>query len=203
MKIRLFAGALMLVAVTVAATTAMVSPQDEKSGNDPMQDEQMKAWMEANKLTDLHRQMASSAGEWTAENTQFNDDGTVKGKSIDSCSTEVVLGGRYVKEHYHGKFGPTKFEGVGMLGFDTINKEWVHVWFDNFSTGPSVTRGKPGDDPKVVTLRGAMKDPSTGNEMGMEMVSTIVSNDEHHLDMYAVTPEGRVRNMHIKYTRKK
>lgn len=202
MKFRLFAGAVALVAATVVVTTAMIAPQDEKPGGGEMtQDEQMKAWITANQPNDHHKKLQEMVGEWSAENTHYNPDGSVMSKTSDSAVNKSILGGRYILQHYSGDFGGMPFEGVGMMGFDNGKNEFVHVWFDNFSTAPMVSRGKAGKNPNQTTTFSEMPGP-TGEMMRMEWVSTIASKDEHELEMWASTPAGRVKQMHIKYKRK-
>ena len=205
MKIKMFIGAALLIAATVMVTTAMIAPQDEKApgGQEMSEEEMMKAWMEANKITDHHKKLAHMAGEWVAENTHFGPTGDVMGTSTDRAVSTSVLGGRFIQMSYHGSFGPMPFEGMGMLGYDTMTNEFVHVWFDSMSNAPFVSRGKPGDDPKTIKTTGEYKDPASGQMMTNEYITTVISKDEHHLDLWATMGNVRFHQMKIKYTRKK
>ena len=207
MQFKQLASGLGLVVLTVVVTTAMITPQeetpqDEKPAAQMSEEEMMKKWAEANALNEYHEAFGRAAGEWVAYSTKYEYDGS-KTESVDSASNALIMDGRFLKLEYSGDWDGMPFNGLGFTGYDTVRKEHFTIWFDNFSTGPMVARGKAGDDDDVVTVIADQVNPVDGSKYKQELVTRIVSADEHHLDMYMHTPAGKMHQMHIKYVRKK
>lgn len=208
MNLRHLASALALVALTVVATAMIATqeekkPQDETPSGQMSKEDMMKKWTEANALTSHHAALSSFAGEWVAHATRYDADGSVEGKSVDAATNSVILDGRILMLEYEGDWEGKPFHGLGFTGYDTVRKEHYTVWFDNFSTGPMIARGKAQESDDVVRVVAEQINPVDGMPYQEELVTTIVSDDEHRLDMYMTSHGHRMHQMKVEYERKK
>jgi hypothetical protein len=202
MRIGHRAGLAAIAAVLVACSAFAADPAKESRDVPPMDPAQMEAWMKASTPGDQHKKLSFFLGDWKASNTMWMEGSEMK--SEGSAHYEWALGGRYMISKHTGNFGGMPFEGMGIDGYDNVNKEFFSVWMDNMGTGYMLSKGKESADGKSVTFIGSTKDPMTGKMVEHRMVSTITGPDTSKFEMW-MTPSGEkeTKAMEILYTRVK
>jgi hypothetical protein len=151
-----------------------------------------------------HEMLKKMAGEWSAK-VKFQMDPSQPWQESQSTSTVTVLmDGRYCQEVASGQMMGAPFSGMGITGYDNVLGKYVSTWIDNMGTGIMTSQGTADASGKVITFIGTMSDPVTGKPSKSRMVTTIVDDDHHTFDMYAVPPGGKkeMKTMSIEYTRK-
>jgi hypothetical protein len=151
-----------------------------------------------------HEMLKKLAGEWNAK-VKFQMDPSQPWQESQSTSTVTVLmDGRYCQELVSGQMMGAPFSGMGVTGYDNVLGKYVSTWIDNMGTGIMTSQGTADASGKVITFIATMSDPVTGKPTKERMVTTIVDDDHHTMEMFGVPPGGKkeMKTMTIEYTRK-
>jgi len=152
----------------------------------------------------VHAFLADKAGAWTVTTTMWPAPGAEPVVSTMTAKSEMVLGGRYLKEEFAGEVFGLPFTGIGYTGYDNTTGTITATWIDNMSTATMVMTGKYAQAGDPLEVAGRMIDPATGGEVFMRSVSTWQSHDRGHVDYYAVMGGmGEVKTMAMDYQRVK
>src|SRR5258705_8689849 len=163
-----------------------------------------KAWKEGMTISDQHKMLAKSAGTWTGDVTMWMADGAPPQKSNSTTVTKTIYGGLYVQSNHSGDMMGMPFEGMSIMGYDNMKKEFFSTWIDNMGSGILMTTGNWDEASKKLTLTGTMKCMNGQDAMERE-VFTMIDDNNQMLEMYG--PDSKTgkeyKSMEIKYTRKK
>lgn len=190
------------------AAALLVSTTSFAADAPPAMTAQQKAMME--KMTKAatpgpqHEMLKKLAGDWNAK-VRFQSDPSQPWQESASTSTiTMLMDGRYCQEVVSGQMMGGPFNGVGLTGYDNVIGKYVGTWIDNFGTGIETMQGTADASGKVITWSATMSDPASGKLSTNRMVTTIVDDDHHTLDMYTIPPGAKkeMKTMTIEYTRK-
>lgn len=148
-----------------------------------------------------HAAMAAMAGSYRADVKSWMDPTADPVVSSGKTEFKMILGGRYLVQHYSGSMMGQEFEGIGLTAYDNLKKQYVSTWVDNMGTGIMVTKGNYDESGKVLTTMGELIDPATGAPVTVKSVSTTVSEDEHRFEMFIIQGDQEMQNLEITYTR--
>lgn len=166
--------------------------------------DEMKKWMEFMTPSEAHKMLAASDGEWKEEIQMWMAPNTPPQQMVASCTNKMILGGRYQISNHTGEMNGMPFEGQGLVAYDNGRKVFVTTWIDNFGTGVMVLEGTWDDKTKSITFTGTSTDPSTGKQLPVREVFTIVDDNTQKLLMFSTTTEGvEFKSMEMLITRKK
>ena len=192
----------------LALTAARPAPQPEAVADDhPLAsmhqiDEAaaMQAWMEASALGPAHEWLGQFIGTWDATMTMHMGEETTTAQGRAEFSW--LMEGRFVQDDFEGDFMGMPMAGFGITGFDNVRRQFVGIWTDSFSTGISMMYGSLDPSGKVLTMVGAMDEPSTG-EMGKAYmaVTTMVDQNTMLFEMKEILYGEPFTVMTIEYTR--
>jgi len=118
-----------LVCYSVAACTARAQPPMPKPGPE-------------------HDLLKKLEGTWDVT-TKMGDQET-KG----TCTYKAGPGGMWMLSDFQGEFGGGKFEGHGIDGYDSGDKQYVSVWVDSMSQKPMTLHGNWDAEKKTMTMTG-------------------------------------------------
>ena len=198
--LKLSLGAIALVGGTVLVTAAALRPQDkgEAPGMDP---EMMQKMMELATTGDEHKQLAKLAGAWE-QTYKFRMSPDMPWMETKGTSeVKSVLGGRYIMDTIKFDMMGMPMEGLQILGYDKMKKEYISFWADSMSTWWVTSRGKAAAD-GTIEMKGTMVD--VAGERPFRMVIRPKSEDLHEVEMYdTIPPAGEVQVMGITSRRKK
>lgn len=162
-----------------------------------------KAWVAYKTPGDVHKMLATDAGEWKTETTSWMSPGTEPVKSSGVCINKMIMDGRYLESSYKGDMMGMPFEGKGITGYDNAKKIIVSTWIDNFGTGVTYMEGNWDAATKSTISKGKFVDPESGKDMEMKEVYKIIDDKSRIMEMYMTMPDGKeFKTMEIKYTRK-
>lgn len=118
----------------------------------------------------------------------------------------LVLGGRFLEQHYQGDEadGPfPNFAGRGYWGYNTVTKKYEGFWIDTVSTFMQTETGDVDASGTVWTMVGEIANPASGGRMRKRSVITLADKDHHTLEMFFEGPDGKeFKAMEITYVRK-
>jgi len=152
--------------------------------------------MELAQLAPEHAQLAKLAGRWERE-TEFRmgvDQPWQKSQGTSEC--KLAVGGRYVIESLSGDMMGAPFEGMQILGYDTMAGEYTSIWFDNWSTWAISSRGTRQAD-GAIHYRGTMVDAV--GERPFRFVMKWQGDDAFECEMYdTIPPAGETLVMKLR-----
>ena len=83
------------------------------------------------------------------------------------------------------------FEGMGITGYDKLQKMYHAYWIDSMGTGTWVTTGQADASGKKITFTGDNFDPMEMKKKKTKTVLEIVDASKHTLKMYDNAPDGK------------
>jgi hypothetical protein len=171
----------------------------EKAGQPPAMDAEVLAAIMPN---ENHKRLEPFVGAWNVDVTSQMAPGQPPEHSTGESVQRWVLDGRFILQEHTGSMMNMPFKGLGLWGYDNVDKQYVGIWGDTMGTGLMQSTGQYDDKTKSWTMLGSFKDPS-GTVIKTREVITLVSNDKHTFDFYMPGPDGKdVKAMTIVYTRK-
>lgn len=152
---------------------------------------------------EAHTNLQPLVGIWSTEVKWWKSPTEKPEISKGVANHQWVLGKRFLKEEFKGKFAGKPYQGVGTLGYDNVKKEYVSTWIDSMSTGIMTSEGTYDPNSKTIEMLGKFSCPLTGTELRNRSVTRILGNKEHVLEIYELGPDGKeYKSMEITYKRK-
>lgn len=200
-----FSETLVFVFSLVAfSTLALAEDKPAAPAAAPNQDEMMKAWMAMSTPGAPHKALENAVGSWDVKVKSWMAPGAPPTESTGTSENKMILGGRFLEQHYEGTMMGGPFSGVGVTGYDNYKKKVVSTWIDSMSTTIMVMQGTLDKSGKVITSWGTMDDVVAKKPMKVKSTVTIVDADHHSYESWSAGPDGKmVKNLEIHYTRKK
>jgi hypothetical protein len=185
--------------ICVFALAAMVLPVVALAEDKPDQQAMMKAYMEKIQPGPAHQKLAGLAGSWNFTMTSYEDPANPM-TSTGTCTSAMVMDGRYLQDTAAGTMMGMPFNGSGYTGFNNVTKQYEGTWIDNMGTGIMMGTGKE-TDPSTITMNWSFADPMTGKVTKTKSVTKIVDANNHTFTFYTSDGKKEVKSMEIAYVR--
>jgi hypothetical protein len=207
MKSRMLVALVALIAVGAFFVGRSFS-DDKKMEGMQMTEEQKAQYAEIMKYAmpdDHHKALEPFVGNWEVTAKNWMESGAAPNESKGTSESKWLLDGRYLQEVFASDMMGMPYNGFGLTGYDLIKKEYVSIWMDDMSTAPMFMHGQMDVGGKVMTTEGSYPDVTKNmKECSLRVVSKIVSNDQHTMEMFMIGDDGKeFKNMEITYTRTK
>jgi hypothetical protein len=201
-KTALAIAALFLLAAALGVSVALAA--DAPPQMSPEQKAMMDKMAKAATPGAQHAMLTKMAGEWTCKVKYQMDPSQPMQESQSTAMITALMDGRYIQEVDAGQMGGMPFNGMALYGYDNVSGKYVSSWIDNMGTGIETSVGTADASGKVITWVATMNDPLSGKSKSSRMVTTVVDDNHHTLEMYGVPPGGKkeVKMMTIDYVRK-
>ena len=167
----------------------------------PSEQEMMAAMMKLGTPGPQHAALNALAGSWKTTVKTWMGPGDPK-VTEGTAEDTLILGGRFIKEEYHGTFMDQPFEGFGITGYDNMKKQYVSAWVDSMGTMIQTQTGSMDKSGKVLTFHGTWEDPITHKKNPTKMITKIVDDKTHTFEMHNQVDGKDHKEMEITYTRK-
>lgn len=185
-----------------AAAPAADAAKPATDAAKPSQEEMMAMMAKMAAPGPEHAALNPLAGSWKTVTKMWHDPAGEPMVSEGTCERAWMMGGRYMVANYKGDMGGMPFEGMEVLGYDNMKKQYVSSWVDNLGTGIVLSTGAPMDPAThSFTLTGTVPGP-TGDATARE-VTNIVDQNTYTMTMYASDKGQEAKMMEITYTRVK
>jgi hypothetical protein len=204
MRVGIRFGGTVLAVLTGVAAAALA--QDQSKPAAPPMDEKaaMDAMVKASTPGEPHKKLAMMAGTFDTKVKMWMQPGAPPQESSGTSENKMILGGRYLEQHFSGTMMGQPFAGQGMTAYDNVTKKYMGTWADTMTTGLMISNGSAGATPNTIKMNATMSDPMTGKMSTASETVTITDADHHMLEMWAAGPDGKTfKMMEINYTRKK
>ncbi len=193
----LFSLCLVISACSAVAEERHTAHQMDKMDMQAM----METWKKLAMPGEPHEQFASLAGSWTTQTKEWMEPGMPPVESTGTAEMTMLLGGRFLQQHYDGKMMGQPYAGIGTTAYDNVRQRYVSTWIDTMSTGIFVMEGTAGADGRTITLHGKHEMPG-GGQMQHRAVWKLVDNNTQTFDMYGTHGHDKeMKMMEIVYTR--
>lgn len=150
-----------------------------------------------------HARFKKMEGKWNQVVKWTMDPSQPAQETKSTAVIKTLMDGRYCQELTSGQMMNMPFNGLGITGYDKIQKKYVSIWIDNMGTGIMKSEGTASADGKTIEWQGESSDPMTGGVSKMRMVTTFIDDDHHSFEMFGVMPDGKeMKMMTIDYSRK-
>lgn len=190
-----------MVLFAVLFSVISINAQDQQTTS-PNADE-MKAWQEYMAPGEPHKLMADCVGDWTFKMKMWMDPSAEPQTYEGTSTSEMILGGRYLRTISKSVMMEMPFEGQMIEGYDNKTKEYTSVWIDNFGTGVAISKGTYDPATKSYTMVGTYIDPMTGQPVKNKQITTIVDKDHQKMEYFMEDKTGKeFKTMEIESTRK-
>lgn len=190
-----------IVAVTSYVTASIVRGQDgHEQGIPGMDAEMMAKMMELATPGPEHAELMKMAGTWE-QHFKFRMSPDMPWmEAVGTAQSKSILGGRYLLENVSFEMMGMPMEGMNLLGYDKLKKEYTSLWADSMSTWWVSSRGKESADGSV-EMKGTMVD--VAGERPFRMVIHHREDGSVVTEMFdTIPPHGDVKVMEITAKRK-
>lgn len=202
MKTQLIA-LLALLALPAYATTDKKAA-DGQPAMDPAKAEMMKKYMEASTPGEAHKRLKELEGNWKYTSKMWETAESKPEESKGKTKFKMILGNRFLQQEFKGKAMGMDFEGLGLLGYDNVKKEYQSIWVDTMSTAMMTGTGTYDEAKKVLTETGEYSCPiSEDKEQKYRTEWAMTDKKNMTFSMYGKGPKGgkEFKMMEINYTR--
>lgn len=149
-----------------------------------------------------HAIIEKMAGSWTTKAKFRMAPDQPWMESEGSCESKMIFGGRHLHTKYKGDMMGQEFNGIALMAYDNIAKEFQSVWIDDMSTGVMMLTGQFDEATKSFTLAGDCSCPTTGGKRRMKEVVKLTGPDSYVMDFYELDEKNNeFVSMTISYTR--
>lgn len=180
----------MMLLVAALATAAFAGDEKKAAAPDAAG---MQAMMTAMTPGEHHDHLKKLTGNHTYTMKMYMDPAAPPMESTGTRSAKMILGGRFLEETYTGTMMGMQFEGIGLMGYDNVNKQYVGTWIDNMGTGIMDMHGSC--EKGSWTMIGEGTDPATGKKMTTRNVMKLVDENTFTMEMFGPGPDGKEHKM--------
>lgn len=168
------------------------------------QDEMLKMIAEKNPVTEEHHKLAMQlAGEWTVECSFTPAPGAPATKSTGKAWFTAMPGmqTRWVTQKFEGEFLGKKFNGFGLLGYNTTTNKYESVWVDSMANSMMKDEGTK-DGSNVLDFKGTYTCCLTGENKTSHSRYTFNGPNSFTYEMFDQDENGKeFKSFTITYTR--
>jgi len=160
----------------------------------------MEAWQRLATPGEPHKLLAGRIGSWKAKSKHWMELDKPPMEFEGSCERKMILDGRFLQEDFSGEMMGIPFKGIGVIGYDNQNNNYVAVWMDSMSTGIYLFEGTAGEDGKTISLESCFNDPVKGPGT-WRIVTRIVDENTEVAEMRMKFESGKEEKCETTYTR--
>ncbi|MFA5059342.1 MAG: DUF1579 domain-containing protein [Candidatus Omnitrophota bacterium] len=179
--------------------------QDQAAPAKTEQELMMEKWQQFSTPNENHKNLDFLAGEWTYTMKWWQSADTTPEESTGTTSSRWILGGRFVQSDVKGESMGQPFEGINIIGYNNLSKEYNSIWIDNMSTAVMATTSQYDPATKTFTEQGSVSCPMTGEtNRAVRGISKIMDADHYSYEMFMNGLDGKeYKTMELIYSRVK
>lgn len=193
-----------IAAETKAAPKKKMSKKEEAAAKAAM-DAKMAEMMKVTTPNENHKVLEAFVGNWTHTAKFWMEPGADAQESKGTSTSKWIMGGRYLQTEAKGDMMGMPFEGMGLMGYDTMKGSYQGLWLDNMTTGMMTSTAQYDAAAKTLNEMGSFSCPMTGDKnMAFRAVWRMIDADHYSYEMFEKKPDGsEFRGMEIQYSRVK
>lgn len=157
----------------------------------PNMDDMMKMFSQPG---EQHKTLESMLGHWEGGVKMWMDPAAPPMESKGSVDREWAMDGMFVIERVDATNmmgGDKRFKGMGIVGYNLIEKKYESVWIENMSSAISTATGTYDAAKKIFTFEGDMLDPASGKRVKQKSTLDVSNPNRHVMAGYGAGPDGK------------
>lgn len=214
------AGAMVGIVVAAGSAAAQdrqqpperTAQQPERRGQEPQAERPaagavdmaaiVQAMEEGTRKTKEHAELAQAEGMWSFEGKHWMAPGSPAGEMTGTVKMKSILDGRWLQEKVESEVEGMPFQGISMVGFDSVRGKYISTWVDSMSNGMMYSEGEAQPDGSIV-LQGKVSCPIAKDEKPVKIVMRNEGRDKMKFEMFEPAPgTGEMfKVMELNYTR--
>lgn len=99
--------------------------------------------------------------------------------------------GRFLACDFRGTMNGRMYEAYATYAFDNTKQKFIKTWYDNTGTGILVLEGELDAKTNTIDFRGTTLDPLTKQAVNIHQVLKMKDPNNHVLEIFIVTKEGK------------
>jgi len=108
-----------------------------------------------------HKKLQQMAGKWTYTSKMWMTADAKPEESTGTSTMKMIFGGRYLEQEVKQKSHGSNYDGMGLIGFNNLTKNYQTVWIDNMGTGIMEGTGSFDEATQTLTDNGKFTCPFT------------------------------------------
>lgn len=196
-----------MMAVVLGASSASIhaeEPAPAQPAADPAKQAAMEAMQKLGAPGEAHKALEPLAGTWTYVGQWWMSPEAPPESMTGTAVNTFIFGGRFLKQDFLGEAeGHPPFEGLGLIGYDNLRKEYQSIWLDNMVTGMMTSTGQFDATTQTLADQGTFSCPMTMETHRLVRSEWKIADQDHNTyTSYMRTPEGKeFKSMELRYTR--
>lgn len=182
--------AILLMLALAVPVVAQEAEDEEQAEAAPDAEGQMAEYMKLAEPGPHHEHLDRLAGTWDFTAKVWSPAGGEPSESKGTWSAVWIFGGRYLKSQATTTLMGMPFEGMGLDGYDNVEKHYVASWADSMGTGIMSLTGSCEADGRVRTMHAKVKDPMSGQTLDAKSVTTILNDNSYMYESFILLPDG-------------
>ena len=185
------------------AAPAVAKPGDKPAGSGSEMESMIKMMQEMSAPGKEHEALKPLVGSFTCTTKMSTAPGAPPTESTGTVERKWILGNRYIQEEFKATMMGMPFEGIGITGYDKMQKFYHSYWIDSMGTGTWSMTGTADAAGKVLTFTGENFDPMSMSKKKGRSTTDMTDPNKHVLKMYDTGPDGKeFMNFEMTCTRK-
>ena len=190
-------------AIGLTLGVSVSSQADQKEEMDKKKAEAMAKWQEYAMPGEGHKVMEQLVGNWDYSLKYWTSPNAPPEESTGTNDVKWIMGKRFLEMNVKGTSMGQPFEGMGIIGFDNVKRQYVNTWIDTMGTGIMNATGSYDAETKTITEKGEFTDPVDG-VLSYRGVTKFINDNHFNYEMYISSPGGEEFHvMEINYSRRK
>lgn len=169
--------------------------------NPQMDPKMMEAFTKASTPGEEHKLLQQYAGKWDHEVKWWMKPGDEPEVSKGTSEIEPIMGGRFILQKVAGTSMGQPFEGMGITGYDNVQKHFSSVWLDNMGTGMMGGKGTFDKASNSIIDKGSFSCPlEKDGSKSYRAVWGPIADNSFKYEMFSTDESGKeFRMMEITY----
>lgn len=157
----------------------------------PEGDPQMDAMMAAMQPGEAHKALEVMLGTWEGDVKFWMAPDTEPMVSHGKATRQWILDGRFVEEKVEAEMMGGVFHGLGLVGYNTLEKRYESFWAENMATWMSMATGTYDPAKKTFEFTGEMLDPMTGKRQKQRTTVDCSNPNREVMIGHCTGPDGK------------
>lgn len=172
---------------------------ETKPHTDP--DPKMEAFIKASTPGTEHQLLKQYVGKWNHTMSWWMSPDAKPEISQGTSEIKSILGGRFIEQNVSGTSMGQPYEGMGITGYDNVNKHFSTMWIDNMSTGTMSGKATLDKGKNALVDKGEFSCPlDPSGTKSYRSVWSLPKGDSFTYEMYGAGEDGKeFRMMEIVY----
>lgn len=191
---------LSLIASTFVAVSSFAENPTPMPG---VTDAMMEAFAKASTPGEEHKLLQQYVGKWTHVVKWWMKADAKPETSNGTTEITSIMGGRFIKQDVSGTSMGQPFQGMGLVGYDNIQKHFSTIWIDNMMTGMMIGSGTLDKAKNAIVDSGSASCPmSPTGKREYRAVWSLPEKNSFKYEMYTTGEDGKeFKAMEIVYTK--